>query len=73
MMFDLGRHAEFIWLSYGSVGLVAGLLIVWLIVDGRRHARALAALEARGVRRRSAEPAPIDGAAGPVEPSAPRV
>lgn len=56
-MFDLGRHAEFIWLSYGVVVLVVGLLIAWLILDGRRHARALADLDARGVRRRSAETA----------------
>ncbi len=55
IMLDLGRHAEFIWLSYGIVGLVVGFVIAWLIIDGRRHTRALADLEARGVRRRSAE------------------
>ena len=73
MMFDLGRHAEFIWLSYGIVALVAGGLVVWLLVDGRRHARALAALEARGVRRRSADPSPTDRDAGSMKTSAPQV
>ena len=71
-MFDLGRHAEFIWLSYGIVALVVGLLIAWLLMDGRRHARALAALEARGVRRRSAEPSPTVRDAGPMETRPPR-
>jgi heme exporter protein D len=51
---DLGAHAGFIWASYAAVIAVVGGLIVWLIVDGRRQARALADLEARGVKRRSA-------------------
>ena len=53
-MLDLGRHAEFIWASYAAVALVAFALIAWLVIEGRRYARQLAALEARGVRRRSA-------------------
>ena len=55
---DLGPHAAFIWISYGAVaGTIAGLL-AWLITDGRRQQRALADLEARGVRRRSASEPP---------------
>jgi heme exporter protein D len=51
---DLGKHAVFIWASYAAVAIAIGGLVVWLIVDGRRHAARLAELEARGVRRRSA-------------------
>lgn len=50
---DLGKHAFFIWSSYGIVILVIAALIAWLILDGRRQARRLAELEARGVTRRS--------------------
>jgi heme exporter protein D len=51
---ELGPHAVFIWAAYGSVALVLGALLGWLVVDGQRLARELAELEARGVRRRSA-------------------
>ncbi|MEM7774848.1 MAG: heme exporter protein CcmD [Pseudomonadota bacterium] len=54
-MMDLGKHAVFIWASYGAVALVIGGLIAWLLVDGARHRRSLDELEARGVRRRSAD------------------
>lgn len=50
---DLGPHAAFIIASYAVVAAVLLGLIAWLLIDGRRHQRALAALEARGVRRRS--------------------
>jgi len=50
---DLGKHAVFIWASYAAVVLAIGGLVVWLILDGRRHAARLAELEARGIRRRS--------------------
>ncbi len=50
---DLGPHAAFIVASYAVVAIVMAGLIAWLILDGRRHQRALDALEARGVRRRS--------------------
>jgi len=53
-MFDLGKHAVFIWSSYAIVVVVLTALIVWLISDGGRLKRRLADLEARGVRRRSA-------------------
>lgn len=50
---DLGPHTAFVVASYGIFAIVLGLLIAWLIHDGRRQDRALADLEARGVRRRS--------------------
>ena len=50
---DLGPHAVFIWASYAAVVIVLSALIAWLIIDGRRHERARAELEAQGVRRRS--------------------
>lgn len=49
----LGPHAVFIWLSYAATALAVAALLAWLFVDGRRHQRRLAELEARGVRRRS--------------------
>lgn len=53
-MLDLGRHAEFIWLSYGAVALATIVLVVWLIADGRRQQKRLDQLEAQGGRRRGA-------------------
>lgn len=50
---DLGPHAVFIWLCYGGVAIVIAGLMVALWLDGRRHARELALLEARGLRRES--------------------
>jgi heme exporter protein D len=50
---DLGPHAVFIIASYTVVATVMIGLVAWLILDGRRYQRALDALEARGVRRRS--------------------
>jgi heme exporter protein D len=50
---DLGPHAGFIWGAYAAVLLILGLLILWLVADGKRQERRLDELEARGVRRRS--------------------
>lgn len=50
---DLGPHAAFIIASYAVVAAVMTGLIAWLVLDGRRHRRALASLEAQGIRRRS--------------------
>ncbi len=50
---SLGPFAGFIWAAYGVTALVIAGLIAWLIFDGRRQARALAALEKLGIKRRS--------------------
>ena len=50
---DLGPHAVFIIASYLGAAAVLATLIAWLVLDGRRQARALADLEARGIKRRS--------------------
>lgn len=51
---DLGPHASFIWSSYAIVTLVIGVVVAWLVLDGRTQERRLADLAARGVKRRSA-------------------
>jgi heme exporter protein D len=55
-MTALGPHAAFIVAAYAITALVVLGLIVWAVVDHRAQLRALADLDARGVRRRS-EPA----------------
>ncbi|MEZ5852498.1 MAG: heme exporter protein CcmD [Hyphomicrobiaceae bacterium] len=52
---DLGPHAAIIWLCYAAIAVVMVLVGLWLVVDGQRLSRELAALERRGVRRRSAK------------------
>lgn len=54
-MMDLGRHAAYIWASYGVVVVVLTLLIGWIIADSRRQRRILDELEAQGMTRRSAQ------------------
>lgn len=50
----LEEHAAFILISYAiTVAVVVGL-VVWVVLDRRGRERDLAALEARGARRRSA-------------------
>lgn len=49
----LGPYAGFILASYASAAVVISGMIAWLWVDGRRLARALSNLEARGIKRRS--------------------
>jgi heme exporter protein D len=58
---DLGPHAAFIVAAYAAMIVVLSGLVTWLLFDGWRQARALEALEARGVKRRSATAAK-DGA-----------
>ena len=52
---NLGPYTSFIIASYGLAALVIGGLTGWLIWNGQRQLKALAALEARGIRRRSSE------------------
>jgi heme exporter protein D len=59
---DLGPNAGFIWASYGAAAAVLAALVAWVVADGRRQARLIAELEARGVTRRSK---PRESDAGP--------
>jgi len=52
-MIELGQHAEFIIWGYVGVAIAVAGLIGYVAWDGRRVRARLAALEARGVRRRS--------------------
>ena len=52
-MMALGPHAAFIVAAYAVATLVVAGLIAWVVFDHRAQARALADLDARGVRRRS--------------------
>jgi heme exporter protein D len=54
-MMELGPHAAFIFAAYAAAGIVVALLVLWVFVDHRKQRSALAALEAQGVTRRSAE------------------
>ncbi len=49
-----GNYAGFIIASYGVTLATIGLLMLWVIIDGRTQTKALAELEARGIKRRSA-------------------
>lgn len=50
---DLGVHAGFIIAAYAATAAVIALLVTWVVADHRRQRRAIAALEKRGVTRRS--------------------
>lgn len=50
-------YAFYIIPSYLVAIVTLGALVAWLIADGRATAAKIAALEARGVRRRSADDA----------------
>jgi heme exporter protein D len=52
-MMALGPHAAFIVAAYLITAIVLAGLIAWVVIDHRAQARALADLDARGVRRRS--------------------
>ena len=52
-LLDFGPHAAFILLSYAAAGLIIGGLALGVVIDHLRQKRKLAALEARGVTRRS--------------------
>jgi len=51
---SLGPHAFFILAAYALTTLVVGALILRAVIDHQAQRRALADLEARGARRRSA-------------------
>jgi heme exporter protein D len=54
---NLGPHADFIVAAYAAAALVVLALIAWVVLDHRAQKRSLARLEARGVSRRSGQPA----------------
>jgi heme exporter protein D len=56
-------HTFYISESYAVAAIVTLCLIFWVWLDGRARQKELAELEASGIRRRSARPAPKDGAA----------
>jgi heme exporter protein D len=51
-------HWHYVAFAYGAAILVMAGLILAVLLDHRAQKRALAQLEARGVRRRAAAPAP---------------
>ncbi len=48
------QHAGFIVASYAVTILTIAVLVGWIIIDHRRQKAAIAALEERGITRRSA-------------------
>ncbi|WP_312408636.1 heme exporter protein CcmD [Rhizobium sp.] len=55
-------HTFYISASYIVAAIIILCLIGWVWLDGRARQKELAELEASGIRRRSARPAPTDGA-----------
>jgi heme exporter protein D len=67
---DLGPHAFFILSAYAATLLIMAGLVFRAAIDHRAQARALAELERRGARRRSAgwasdDAAGVSSAVGP--------
>jgi len=56
---DLGPHAAFILAAYGFTFAAVAALAFFIVGDDRRQRQLLADLEAKGVRRRSANPAGV--------------
>lgn len=46
-------HEMFVFLSYAAAVLVLGVVIAWILLDGKARKTELARLEAAGVKRRS--------------------
>jgi heme exporter protein D len=71
MIASLGPHWGFIVASYVVFAVVVAGMVAWIRLDGKAQHRALADLEARGVRRRS-DPVPAPTPTGDMakEPSA---
>jgi heme exporter protein D len=56
-MMSLGPHATFVLAAYGAASVALLLLVLWVWLDYRAQRRALDALEAQGITRRSARAA----------------
>ena len=54
-MLDLGPHAAFIIAAYVVTFVAVAALALYVVEDDRRQRRLIAELEARGIRRRSAQ------------------
>lgn len=50
---DLGTHATFIVVAYAAATGIVAALILWVLIDRRRLAQAMAELETQGVTRRA--------------------
>ncbi len=46
-------HEMFVFLSYAAAVLVLGVVLAWILLDGKARKAELARLEAAGVKRRS--------------------
>ncbi len=54
MTMEIGRNAIYIFGAWGGTALVVILLIAWTVFDANKQKNRLLALEAKGIRRRSA-------------------
>ena len=52
----MGSYAFYVYGSYGFAAVVTIAVTLWTWADGRARQKELAALEAAGIRRRSARP-----------------
>ena len=52
---DLGPHAGFILAAYGVTLIAVTALVLAIVADDRHQRHVLAALERKGIRRRSAK------------------
>ena len=60
LLVDLGPHAAFILAAYAAALVTLAALVLWVWLDYRAQRRALTALEAQGVTRRSTRGAAED-------------
>ena len=49
-------HAFYVYSAYGFAAVITIAVTLWIWADGRARRKELAALEAAGIRRRSASP-----------------
>ena len=57
----MSAHVGFIVAAYAAAAVIVTTLVLWVVADYRAQRHALAALEARGVARRS-RPVSTEGA-----------
>lgn len=46
-------HFDYVFAAYGISFVILGAIIGWIMLDARSQKKALVALEAQGIRRRS--------------------